>query len=67
MKTWQPSPELQRMYDIAATATVWEGDEIPAEWGDGRMTLAASIGHGGYSLYQDPEGRWFRVNTEPLS
>jgi hypothetical protein len=59
------SPELQQIFEIAATATVCEATEIPRDY-VARMTLAATRGHGGYTLYQDREGRWFRVNSEPL-
>lgn len=59
------SPELREMFEIASTATVCEPTEIPLDC-VARMTLAATTGHGGYTLYQDREGRWFRVNLEAL-
>lgn len=59
------SPEMREMFEIASTATVCEPTEIPIDCVV-RMTLAAQRGHGGFTLYRDRDGCWFRVNSEAL-
>lgn len=59
------SPELREMFEIASAATVCEPTHVPLDC-VARMTLAASRWHGGFTLYQARDGRWFRVNSEPL-
>lgn len=64
--TREMSPEMREMFEIAASATVVKVKPPNRSW-NAVMTLAAQRGYGGFTLYQDHGGRWFRVNTEPLA